>query len=113
MQVVRRLVVFCLAAVMVMTSGAMALSRTAPDGQTIVICTGSEVSTITVDRNGNEIAPMPICPDCLVLKAVLENIVPFTRAQYVLKIRYVTAQKASSALRPFIAADARGPPVQV
>lgn len=63
--VLRSLLIGLLAAAMVLTSGAMALARTAPDGRSVVICTGMGLSTVTLDAQGNEMAPAPICPDCL------------------------------------------------
>lgn len=110
MSLISRLILTWLIAVMVLTSGAMALSRSAPNGQTIVICTGSDVKTITLDQNGNEIASLPHCPDCIFLKAILGGSIAISSAPMSFSTLSRLSHPAALRLTTDITADARGPP---
>ncbi len=109
----RRIVLMWLAAAMVLTSGAMALSRTASEGQTVVICTGTGVSTIQVDQNGDKIDPLPVCPECLLFDVALTP----PHMAVVKPTRFTLSQWLALApaipAGPSLTANARGPPTTI
>ena len=65
MTVLRPVIGLCLALMLALTSGAMAVAR----GQTmaagtIVLCTGTGPLAVSVDADGQPVGPAHICPDC-------------------------------------------------
>lgn len=71
MDLMRRLISFCLVLCMVATTGAMASMRDSNAGaQRIVICTGHGPQLILLGVDGEPVEPAPMCPDCtMVLEA--------------------------------------------
>jgi hypothetical protein len=64
----RPLIAFVLSALLVLTSGTVAVARShgaGAMGDSIVICSGYGIVTITVDENGEPTGPVHPCPDCL------------------------------------------------
>ncbi len=50
-----------------MTAGAMTAARgSAQSGTAMVICTGSGVSVVVLDENGEPVEVRQVCPDCAV-----------------------------------------------
>lgn len=105
-----------LAAVIALTSLQMAVTRgmeVDAAGQ-FVICTGQGVKTITVDRDGQPVEVVHICPDCAltfagILPAVQRYVGPHV---YLRNARYSIGNVAASGARPLIW-RARGPPRSV
>ncbi|WP_298356411.1 hypothetical protein [uncultured Litoreibacter sp.] len=100
-----------LAAAMILTSGGMAVARTAPDGQTMVICTGMGVETVTLDANGEPIDAPPICPDCVIhAVGVLENGPRVSGPANKLTLLHPTPAAQLTLSFEAVQAAARGPP---
>jgi hypothetical protein len=104
-----------LAVVLALGSITMAVARgQAAPGETMVICSGYGVVTLTLDENGNPTGPVHPCPDCLAglgLAVLGETpaILPPARLGRALD-RPATLHLASRAAP---AALARGPPLPV
>ncbi|MEM9584943.1 MAG: hypothetical protein AAGA08_17655 [Pseudomonadota bacterium] len=113
MTLFRRLVLTWLAAVMVLTSGAMAAVRSAPDGQSIVICTGTEIAVIQIDHNGKPIDPLPVCPDCVLFKATLAPPLAFAVAPLSSTLKRHLQQSISLRVATDVITEARGPPIHI
>ena len=112
MNALRHMVLSLMAVAMVLTSGAMALARTAPDGTSIVICTGMGLATIMVDADGREIDPSPICPDCVT--PTFADLVVRPQVVQQPSILSVLHPAAAHSARPSVEAvqaAARGPPL--
>lgn len=119
MNVLRHMLLGLMAAVMVLTSGTMALARTspggqAPNGQTIVICTGMGLSTVTLDANGNPVDPSPICPDCALHSVALLDAHPrMAGPASTLTVLQPAAPPQTGPSFEVVQAAARGPPLAV
>lgn len=108
-----RFLTFTLALLIAVTSQQMAMARgTMKDaaGQ-VVLCTGHGVQTITIDRNGDPIDVVHICPDCALTFAAAIDApatveTPVTHMQ---TLGQTPVRDLQIALIP-TAAHARGPP---
>lgn len=107
----RALLMVVLAAVMVVTSGPMAVARATPEGAIIVICTGDGVETLRLGADGAPLEPAPHCPDCLATGPGL--LTKMSGVNLVAaELRPVKAVNASVAWRSAVQkhGTARGPP---
>lgn len=101
-----------LALAMIWTSGSMALVRTAPEGRTIVICSGGSAALITLGSDGAPVEATPICPDCVIaLQAVIAPLAGWERPLVLIPSAFQGWQKP--VIRPAhgMAAAARDPPL--
>lgn len=57
--------ILSLALALVSQTMAVTRAQAMQPGQTLVICSGYGVATITLDADGNPTAPVHPCPDCL------------------------------------------------
>lgn len=100
-----------LALILVVGSLGMAVARgQARAVQTLVICTGHDLATVTLDADGEPVGAPHLCPDC-----VLAGLAVLTTAPAL--VRPQTATRAVAvpmppllAVLPTPAASARGPP---
>ncbi len=114
MTLLRTFMLALMALAMVLTSGTMALARTAPDGQSIVICTGMGLSTVTVDADGNEVDPSPICPDCVMHSlALLNGDVQVRGTAKMVSFLQPTRYTPETVSFEVVQAASRGPPLAV
>ncbi len=114
--VYRSLTAILLSLLIIVTSGSLAIARGQPDaaGQ-IVLCTGYGPQTVSVDQNGQPIAPAHMCPDCALsyfdATHGFSNLVP--------GFVYLSGQFIGQCYRVFprehlvFSPQARGPPAKV
>ena len=100
-------------ALLVLTSAAMAKHRAAaPVAGQIVICNGTGFQTISLDADGNEVTPGPICPDCALSLAILAGEAPATaHAPLALSAHLPALKPGPSHPTPIQTPPSRAPPV--
>ena len=61
----RQLFAMILSVILVVTGGAMTAARGhAQSGTLMVICTGSGITAVVLDENGDPVETRQVCPDC-------------------------------------------------
>lgn len=111
----RALLAFSLAILVAFTSQSLAVARgqAVASGQ-MVICSGGQVVTVSVDAEGNPVGPAHVCPDCalhvldLSPEAPVPGFVPVCTAQ-----RLALAQTPWVHGPPAVTPRARAPPLNV
>jgi len=102
----------CLAVILALTSGAMAVAR----GQTmaagsIVLCLGTGPVAVAVDTNGQPAGPVHFCPDCAL--SLFDAAVPVpTTPPEPMQVASATFPQPAASERGLVlpAANARAPP---
>ena len=101
----RQFLAALLTLVMIMTSGAMTAARgSAQPGTFMVICTGSGLTAVVLDENGEPVETQQVCPDCTLNALAGIPPVPFTLAP-----ERTARQVFLNAEHPALANDFTGP----
>ncbi|MGB0901898.1 hypothetical protein [Halocynthiibacter sp.] len=113
---IRILVAYLLSALIIMTSGTMAVARghAMAAGQ-IVICTGYTMKVIAVDQDNQPIGPVQYCPDCALSFMDMTPITAITAQSpsRVIKLGYFVSAQTEQCQDCIITQQARGPPLSV
>lgn len=77
----------------------------------VVICVGSGSIVVSVDEDGQPVAPKPICPECIVAFADLAQVDPCSMPMHTLAKATMQWSVADLVSVPHVRkAEARGPP---
>lgn len=101
-----------LALTLVVGSVGMAVARgQARPVQTLVICTGHDLATITLNADGEPVGPRHLCPDCVPAGLAVLTVAPVPTRHMTLTYAEFGAPLPLSAFLPRPPALARGPPL--
>ena len=111
-----RILTLTLALLVAVTSQQMAVARSLmmdAQGQ-VVLCTGQGVMTVTLDRSGEPMDPVQICPDCA-LTLMVALAAPDLPEPQLIHMQTLTQSAVPALQTPVIPklSQARGPPALV